>query len=126
MMQSDYITFGSPVDSWWNDMRACLLPCIHMLATYPAAPNAEAAVAAMVQVNVSYEAVYQTPHPKQAHDIWGYLLDALRHLHISLKAQTTSAVVDADIAHNLAYNRYSMVCALLLHRGIYEPLPSAI
>jgi hypothetical protein len=126
VVKSEYINIGSPVDSWWNDMRACLMPCIHMLAAYPAAPDAEAAAAAMIQVNISYETVFKTPHPKQAHNIWTVLLDSLRHLHISLNAQTTSAMIDADIAHNLAYNRYSMVCALLLHRGIYEPLPSAI
>lgn len=123
-MQTEMITVGTPVDSWWNDMRACLQPCIGMLAAYPAAPNAESARLAMVQVNISYEAVYKTPYPKQAHDIWKILLDSLRHLHISLNAQSNGSVVDADVAHNIAYNRYVMVCALLLNRGIYEPLPN--
>ena len=125
MVQSEYISVGSPVDTWWNDMRACLLPCIHMIAAYPAAPDTNSASLAMLQVNISYEAVYQTPHPKQAHDIWGVLLDSLRHLHISLNAQVTGSVLDSDVAHNIAYNRYTMVCALLLHRGVYEPLPTA-
>jgi hypothetical protein len=124
-MHSEFINIGSPVDSWWNDMRACLMPCIHMLKTFPAAPNAQAAKDAMVQVNISYEAVFQAPHPKQANDIWSFLLDALRHLHISLNAQANSNIIDADVAHNIAYNRYTMVCTLLLHRGIYEPIPSA-
>lgn len=123
-MASEFINVGTPVDSWWNDMRACLMPCIGMLAAYPAAPDGETAKAAMTQVNVSYEAVFKAPHPKQAHDVWGFLLDSLRHLHISLNAQVNGSYVDADVAHNIAYNRYSMVCALLLSRGVYEPLPT--
>ena len=65
-MKNEVINLGAPVDSWWNDMRACLMPCISMLAVYPAAPDSETAKQAMVQVNVSYEAVFKTPHPKQA------------------------------------------------------------
>ena len=122
-MQNEMISIGTPVDSWWNDMRACLVPCIGMLASFPAAPDAETARLSMVQVNISYEAVFKAPHPKQANDVWTLLLDSLRHLHISLNAQANNSIIDADVAHNIAYNRYTMLCALLLSRGVYEPVP---
>jgi hypothetical protein len=120
MEQAVQEVIGNPVDMWWNETRQHINIHISLLRNIPLEFDGKTSAK---ELETAYDYLVNAYYPPKAAEIYAYLLRSVENLRtaiIAIQNADRQAILEN---YNMAYNRYIMVCRLLLDRGIFEPVP---